>query len=220
MGNYRNEVENTADYLGHRIPMFNELMDVKGVPEYVDIPTHLRMMYGHTDWKDHVVRLTPEMMTQLREKKDRIDVGRKVLPRMYAGMTVAILNNETMGPVSYNEMMSDGCWLELLDLDEAIDRAAFWFTEDILEPDGDFHFFTCYFLLAFRLALMEGEMDEEKRFEKERLDETWRKTWTTVLFYVGQKVMNKAIEAEKRKVGPCFELEQKEVDRYLEDAGF
>jgi hypothetical protein len=160
------------------------------------------------------------MMTQLREKKDRIDVGRKVLPRMYAGMTVAILNNETMGPVSYNEMMSDGCWLELLDLDEAIDRAAFWFTEDILEPDGDFHLFTCYFLLAFRLALMEGEMDEEKRFEKERLDETWRKTWTTVLFYVGQKVMNKAIEAEKRKVGPCFELEQKEVDRYLEDAGF
>ena len=170
MGNYRNEVENTADYLGHRIPMFNELMDVKGVPEYVDIPTHLRMMYGHTDWKDHVVRLTPEMMTQLREKKDRIDVGRKVLPRMYAGMTVAILNNETMGPVSYNEMMSDGCWLELLDLDEAIDRAAFWFTEDILEPDGDFHLFTCYFLLAFRLALMEDEMDEEKRFEKERAD--------------------------------------------------
>ena len=143
MGNYRNEVENTADYLGHRIPMFNELMDVKGVPEYVDIPTHLRMMYGHTDWNDHVVRLTPEMMSQLREKKDRIDVGRKVLPRMYAGMTVALLNNET-----------------------------------------------------------------------------WRKTWTTVLFYVGIKVMNQAIEADKRKTGPSFELEQKEVDRYLEDAGF
>ena len=219
MGNYRNLVENTKDYFGKKTPMFRELMALKDLPQDVDILTHLRMMYGHTVWGDYIVRLTPEIISHLRERAEDIMVGRELLPKLRSGQVVAIVNSDSMGPVSYNEMMSECSGLELLDLDLAIERAAFWFIEDVMDSAFRMKLFAVYYLLAFRLTLMEDEMDEEQRFAKERLNDLWRKTWATVLFFIGQKLQNRAIEFEKRKDQSLFELTPNQVECYMEDAG-
>jgi len=215
MKNYCSGVENTPDYLEKESKKFVDLLDLYQRAPETQIKTYLRMMYGHVDWEDLIYTLDDETINMLRKNKSSVGPGREVFDRLKKGVCVAILNSDTMGPVTYKDMLTGRIDIELCDLDQAIERAAFWFVDDTLESVYTYSLFTPYFLLAFRLALMEGEMTDEERFEEARLDEVWRNTYSTVLFFAGLRLQNEAIDMVKKDYRMPFNLNENDVEEYL-----
>ena len=64
-----NYLENYTDYMGGTSTL-GSLMDVKGIPakaygySYDPLSTHMLMMYRHMDWKDFVVKLDSQTISQ------------------------------------------------------------------------------------------------------------------------------------------------------------
>ena len=216
MENYRNMVENTQDYLKNESQMIVNLMEADQKPDKAELPTHLRMVYGHVDWESLIFRLDKDIIKLLTKNEDSICVGLETLGRLKEGDHVAILNSDTLGPVTYKEMVTNSVEIELLDFDEAINLAAKWYVDDLLESVYSFSLFTPYFLLAFRLALMEGDMPGENRFAVSRLQEVWRKTYSSVMYYVGDKLQQEAIAICKSDWRVTFNLEDYQVERYFD----
>ena len=215
MKNFSKGVENTPDFLEDESKKFVDLLNLyKKAPE-TQITTHLRMIYGHVDWDNLIYTLDEETISTLRKNKFNVGPGREVVDRLKKGVCVAILNSDTMGPVTYKEMLTGRVDIELCDLDQAIERAANWFVDDTLDSVYTYSLFTPYFLLAFRLALMEGDMTDEERFEEGRLDEVWRKTYSSVLYFAGQKFQDEAIEMAKSNYRMHFNLSEYEVEDYM-----
>lgn len=215
MKNFSKGVENTPDFLEDESKKFVDLLNLyKKAPE-TQITTHLRMIYGHVDWDNLIYTLDEETISTLRKNKYNVGPGREVVDRLKKGVCVAILNSDTMGPVTYKEMLTGRVDIELCDLDQAIERAANWFVDDTLDSVYTYSLFTPYFLLAFRLALMEGDMTDEERFEEDRLDEVWRKTYSSVLYFAGQKFQDEAIEMAKSNYRMHFNLSEYEVEDYM-----
>ena len=215
MKNFSKGVENTPDYLEDESKKFVDLLNLyKKAPE-TQITTHLRMIYGHVDWDNLIYTLDEETISTLRKNKYNVGPGREVVDRLKKGVCVAILNSDTMGPVTYKEMLTGRVDIELCDLDQAIERAANWFVDDTLDSVYTYSLFTPYFLLAFRLALMEGDMTDEERFVEGRLDEVWRKTYSSVLYFAGQKFQDEAIEMAKSNYRMHFNLSEYEVEDYI-----
>ena len=215
MKNYFDGVENTQDYLKDESQMIVNLMEADPKPAKAELPTHLRMVYGHVDWESLIFRLDKDIIKLLTKNEDNI-VGLDTLSRVKEDDHVAILNSDTMGPVTYKEMVTNCVDIELLDLDDAIKRAAGWYVDDLLESVYSFSIFTPYFLLAFRLALMEGDMPDENRFAVSRLQEVWRKTYSSVMYYVGEKLQQEAIAISKNDWRITFNLEDYQVERYFD----
>ena len=217
MKNFSKGVENTPDFLEDESKKFVDLLNLyKKAPE-TQITTHLRMIYGHVDWDNLIYTLDEETISTLRKNKFNVGPGREVVDRLKKGVCVAILNSDTMGPVTYKEMLTGRVDIELCDLDQAIEKAANWFVDDTLESVYTYSLFTPYFLLAFRLALMEGDMTDEERFEEDRLDEVWRKTYSSVLYFAGQKFQDKAIELAKSKYRMQFNISEYEIEDYMQN---
>ena len=217
MKNFSKGVENTPDFLEDESKKFVDLLNLyKKAPE-TQITTHLRMIYGHVDWDNLIYTLDEETISTLRKNKFNVGPGREVVDRLKKGVCVAILNSDTMGPVTYKEMLTGRVDIELCDLDQAIERAANWFVDDTLDSVYTYSLFTPYFLLAFRLALMEGDMTDEERFEEDRLDEVWRKTYSSVLYFAGQKFQDKAIELAKSKYRMQFNISEYEIEDYMQN---
>lgn len=214
MENYRNMVENTQDYLKGR--KTKELMDLVRMPPKADLMTHLRMVYGHVDWDDLIFKLDEDTISRILKNQDGICEGEDVLVRMKKGVHVAIVNNNGLGPVTYKEMIADEVAFEIYDLDEAIDQAAKWFISDLLDSVFSFSLFTPYFLIAFRLALLEGEIEDEERFAEERLEEVWRKTFSSVMYFAGKTLQKESIELGKSCHRMSFNLPEYQVEDYLE----
>ena len=217
MENYRSGVENTPDYLKNETGVFVNLSDVYPKSPEVQITTHLRMIYGHVDWENLIYTLDNETIHLLRKYKDCVSHGREVLGRLKKGLCVAILKTDTMGPVAYKEMVTGCIEIELYDLDQAIDNAARWFLEDTMESVYTYSLFTPYFLVAFRLALMEGDMSEEERFAEDRLSEVWRKTFSSVMYFAGQKMQKEAIDMVKKDYSMPFNLNECEINDFLKN---
>ena len=217
MENYRSGVENTPDYLKNETGVFVNLSDVYGKSPEVQITTHLRMIYGHVDWENLIYTLDNETIRLLRKYKDCVSHGREVLGRLKKGLCVAILNSDTMGPVTYKEMLTGYVEIELYDLDQAIDNAAKWFVEDTLESVYTYSLFTPYFLVAFRLALMEGDMSDEERFAEDRLDDVWRKTYSSVMYFAGKKIQKEAIDMVKKNYSMPFNLSDGEIIDFVKN---
>ena len=175
------------------------------------------MIYGHVDWENLIYTLDNETIRLLRKYKDCVSHGREVLGRLKKGLCVAILKTDTMGPVAYKEMVTGCIEIELYDLDQAIDNAARWFLEDTMESVYTYSLFTPYFLVAFRLALMEGDMSEEERFAEERLSEVWRKTFSSVMYFAGQKMQKEAIDMVKKEYFMPFNLNECEIKEFMEN---
>ena len=114
MSYYSNEFENTKDYLEGKTPLIKELSEVRGVPEGADLQTHLRMMYGHVAWNNLIIELTPEIISLLKTKIDSVETGFNVLQTLQPHKHVALLNTETLGPITYNEIITDSvsCWMQ------------------------------------------------------------------------------------------------------------
>lgn len=217
MRNYRSGVENTPDYLKNETDVFVNLSDVYPKSPEVQITTHLRMIYGHVDWENLIYTLDNETIHLLRKYKDCVSHGREVLGRLKKGLCVAILKTDTMGPVAYKEMVTGSIEIELYDLDQAIDNAARWFLEDTMESVYTYSLFTPYFLVAFRLALMEGDMTDEERFAKDRLDDVWCKTYSSVMYFAGKKIQKEAIDMVKKNYSMPFNLSDGEIIDFVKN---
>ena len=214
MENYFDGVENTQDYLnGLKI---NSLMDHVRMPNQSELATHLRMVYGHVDWDELIYKIDEDTFNQIWKNRDSICEGENVVARMKMGDHVAIVNNCDMGPLSFKRMITNSVCFEVYDLNEAIDKAAHFFVDDLMESLFSFPLFTPYFLIAFRLALMDGDMPDDERFEPERLEEVWRKTYSSVLYFAGQKLQHNAIELGKSNHCLEFNLDDYKVEDYLE----
>ena len=214
MKNYYDGVENTQDYL--KGLKTNVLMDLVRMPNKATLTIHLRMVYGHVDWDDLIYKLDDDTINQIIKNKDMICEGEDVLARMKRGDHVIIVNNFEMGPLSFKGMITNSVCFEIYDLNEAIERAAHFFVDDLMESVFSFSLFTPYFLIAFRLALMDGDMPDDERFEPERLEEVWRKTFSSVLYFAGQKLQHNAIELGKSCHWMSFDLDEYKVEDYLE----
>ena len=194
MSYYSNEFENTKDYLEGKTPLIKELSEVRGVPEGADLQTHLRMMYGHVAWNNLIIELTPEIISLLKTKIDSVETGFNVLQTLQPHKHVALLNTETLGPITYNEIITDSVKLELLDADTAMELAAHWF-------------------VAYRLALFENRRADEEQFSEERLNRVWRETFSKTMILASQELLQEAVRIPEKGYWINF----KPVDYELED---
>lgn len=217
MSCYSKKIENTKDYLEGKTPMIKELCEVSELPKGADIQSHLRMMYGHVDWDNLIVEVTPELSDILIKNAGRIARGLEVLGMMMSGQHVALLDFESMGPVTYKELTAGSKEIELLDFDTAVERAAHWFVEDLLEFNNEETLFTEYFIVAYRLALLGNCRDEDERFSSERLNDEWRKTLSKVMMRAGQKLTEESFEIPKSYRWIRFQLDDDEVEEYLKN---
>ena len=214
MGNYKNGVENTQDYLkGKKV---DALMNLARMPHEAELPTHLRMAYGHVNWNSLIFELDDDIIDLIRKNEDCICEGKDVLVKMKKGKHVAIVGNFAMEPVTFKDMITGNARIELYDLDGAIDQAAHWFVDDLLDSVFSFSLFTPYFILAFRLALMEDEMTDEVRFAEERLEEVWCRIYSTVMYFAGKKLQHQAIDMGKSLHYASFNLSDYKIEDYLD----
>lgn len=215
MSYYSNEFENTKDYLEGKTPLIKELCEVRGVPEGADLQTHLRMMYGHVAWNNLIIELTPEIISLLKTKIDSVETGFNVLQTLQPYKHVALLNTETLGPITYNEIVTDSVKLELLDADTAMELAAHWFVEDLLETNFDFAIFSQYFIVAYRLALFENRRADEEQFSEERLNRVWREVFSKTMILASQKLLQESVSIPEKAYWINFKPSDYELEDYL-----
>ena len=215
MSYYSNEVENTKDYLESKTPVIKELCEVRGVPDGADLQTHLRMMYGHVDWSNMIIELSPEIISMLKTKIDSIDVGINVLGSLRPHERVALLNTDSLGPVTYNEIVNGSVKMELLDTDTAIEQAAHWFVEDLLETNFEFALFSQYFIVAYRLALYDNRRADEDQFSEERLNRVWRETFSKTMIIVSHKLLQAAMTIPEKAYWINFKPNDCEIEEYM-----
>lgn len=217
MGNLLNIIENNKDYLNSNEPMFRQLIDVDPIPteayKHLSHPLkiHMRMMYGHVDWNGFVVELDDLSISMIEKNEDctKSDVILK------PGMKVVVIDSDSMEPATFSDIANSTRTLEVLTLDDAVERAAHWYLANLNGDFSGFHLTTIYFLLAFRLAVMDGDLDDEKRFLSSRLNKVWRETYASMLFQVSKKLEKVAVDMAKNSYWNTFDLADYEVEDYL-----
>lgn len=220
MGNYLGYMEKCEDYLyGER--KIKNLEDVPGVPtrlcESFTRPflVHASVMYRHIDWSDFVVTLDKQTIDQIKACLNRFDHEKELLDSLKPGMNVIILDGEYMSPVSYNALHTHYGYIEVVTLEEALEKAVDWYIDTITIACDGFESATQYFLMALRLAMLEGDMDNEKRFSEERYQKVWHKVYGSFLYALSQKLRDAAIEYAKGKKYLNFDLDDDEVRTYV-----
>ena len=216
MGNFSNEIENTKDYLGDNTPMFTKLLDLPDRQEGQDLMTHLRMLYGHVDWQNLIVKMDQPTIDLLKKNADRFGIEDD-LGKLREGRHIALLNSNMLEPVTYIELKTGNVNIDLVDLEEAIEQAAFWLMEEYLDCMFSFGLFTPYFLLAYRLALMEGWMDDDERFSDKRQEQVWQDTFSEVIVCAFSKLMRDLVKGDKTYLYAPFHLKEYAVEDYLEN---
>ncbi len=218
--NYLNDIENNKNYLGNE-PVIRDLMDIGGVPSRLfdtssyPLLTHMRVAYGRVNWDDFVVELDQQTINNLLAIYRDCDSYRKKLESLKPGMKVMIVDGDSMTPVTYNGLIKGTTFVEVLTYDDAINKAAEWLEDDLLDGYGGFSLTTIYYLVAFRLALMDGDMSDEERFAKSRISKVWRHTYAHMISLVAQKLEDAAIEIAKSSYRAEFFLDDDEVEKYI-----
>ena len=218
--NYLNDIENNKNYLGNE-PVIRDLMDVGGIPSRLfdtssyPLLTHMRVAYGRVNWDDFVVELDQQTINNLLAIYRDCDSYRKKLESLKPGMKVMIVDGDSMTPVTYNGLIKGTTFVEVLTYDDAINKAAEWLEDDLLDGYGGFSLTTIYYLLAFRLALMDGDMSDEERFAKSRISKVWRHSYAHMISLVAQKLEDAAIEIAKSSYRAEFFLDDDEVEKYI-----
>ena len=218
--NYLNDIENNKNYLGNE-PVIRDLMDVGGIPSRLfdtssyPLLTHMRVAYGRVNWDDFVVELDQQTINNLLAIYRDCDSYRKKLESLKPGMKVMIVDGDSMTPVTYNGLIKGTTFVEVLTYDDAINKAAEWLEDDLLDGYGGFSLTTIYYLVAFRLALMDGDMSDEERFAKSRISKVWRHTYAHMISLVAQKLEDAAIEIAKSSYRAEFFLDDDEVEKYI-----
>lgn len=102
MSYYLNEFENNKDYL-ERGPKAKALTDFNGIPVLAyknvsdPIQTHMRMMYGHMDWEDYVMKLDEHTLKLIQERDEALVYCTEVVNRL------AVMEDE----MSYDDRFSN-----------------------------------------------------------------------------------------------------------------
>lgn len=218
-----NYFENYADYIdgiGYR-----SVIDINPLPGYAldeasfnILPVHLNMAYRHVKWDDFDIVLTEQIINRIKEIFKTNMSEQAYIDSLKPGMRVIIVDNDEMMPVTYSEMMNETADIEVLTLDKALERAAFWFAENIADSYAGFSLTAAYFVLAFRLAMLEGDMDDSERFTKERYNKVWGEMYASLLYYAGQKLSEAATYMRKPQLQEKFELSEETIKDYLEYA--
>ena len=76
---------------------------------------------------------------------------------------------------------------------------------------------TAYFLMGFRLAVLDGEMSDKDRFSYERCQNVWNETYSTFLFRLGVNITESALDMKhcEKPEGFCLdEYDALEYKRY------
>ena len=213
------ESENYADYMAGS--KFGSLLDVKAIPgdaykarRLEPLPTHLRMMYRHVEWTDFVIKLDEQTVGYLQRKRYYSEEDKALMDYLEPGMNVILVDRDTMTPVTYSQVLENGCRMEVLTLDEAIHKAGFWFAQNFTDGYDGFSLTTTYFIAAFRLAMMEGEMSDEDRFSDSRYNKVWREMYTLLLHEAGKQLIEQTTEASYSCRYWGFELNESELDSY------
>ena len=219
--NYFPFFENTVNYLDSK-EIIRDLYEIGAVPPKLfdksnyPLLTHMRVTYGRVNWEDFVVKLDQQTINNLLAIYRDCTCYQKMVENLKPGMKVMLLDGDIMTPVTYNGLITGSSYVEVLTYDDAINTAADWFRDDLIDGFGGFSLTTIYFLCAFRLALMDDDLSDEERFSKERLKETWRHTYAHMMSLVGQKLEAAAIEMAKGRYQVDFELCDAEVKHYEE----
>lgn len=218
--NYLNKIENNKNYLGNE-SVIRDLMEVGRIPSRLfetssyPLLTHMRVAYGRVNWDDFVVELDQQTINNLLAIYRDCNSYQKMVESLKPGMKVMIVDGDEMTPVTYNGLIKGTTYIEVLTYDDAINKAAGWFKDDLLDGYGGFSLTTIYFLAAFRLALMDGDMSDEERFAKSRISELWRRTYAHMISLLGLKLEAVAMKMTKSGYGPDFFLNDDEVENYI-----
>ena len=198
------------------------LNDVKGVPartfgiSYMDpLPVHMLMMYRHVDWSKFVVKLDNQTIELLQKKMNVEGEDKTLLSLLETGMNVILVDRDLMVPITYHQMLSHERDVEVLTLDEAIHKAAFWFAQNFTDGYGGFSLTSAYFLAAFRLAMMEGEMSDEDRFSNSRYNRIWREMYCLLLHEAGKQLTEQSTVEHYACNRMKFGLDECEINDYL-----
>ena len=89
--------------------------------------------------------------------------------------------------------------------------------EEYLDCMFSFGLFTPYFLLAYRLALLEGWMDDDERFSDKRQEQVWQDTFSEVIVCAFSKLMRDLVKGDKTYLYAPFHLKEYAVEDYLEN---
>ena len=217
---YLNEIENNKNYL-RDWPDIRNLRDLGRIPPRLyensssPLLTHMRVAYGRVDWEDYVVKLDQHTINNLLAIHRDCSRYQKLKEKLKPGMNVVIVDEDTTLPVTYNGMITGSASPEVLTYDDAINTSVYWFCFNLLEDYCGFSLTTVYFLLAFRLALMEGDMSDEERFDTTRIRKTWRHTYANMLSLVGKRLQTEALKVAKSRIFADFFLDDKEVEKYI-----
>ena len=217
-----NYLENYADYIaGRRYRGMSDIDTLSGsaLDEacFNILPVHLNMVYRHVKWDGFDIVLTEQIINRIKEIF-KTNMGEQAyIDSLKPGTRVIIVDRDEMKPVTYSRMLEEEPDVEVLTLDKALEKAAFWFVENITDGYAGFSLTAAYFLLAFRLAMLEGEMDGQERFSKERYDKVWGEMYASLLYYAGQRLSQEAIDMTKSHRLEKFELQERTIKDYLEN---
>ena len=218
-----NYLENYADYIaGRRYRGMSDIDTLSGSAldeaSFNILPVHLNMVYRHVKWDGFDIVLTEQIINRIKEIF-KTNMGEQAyIDSLKPGTRVIIVDRDEMKPVTYSRMLEEEPDVEVLTLDKALEKAAFWFVENITDGYAGFSLTAAYFLLAFRLAMLEGEMDGQERFSKERYDKVWGEMYASLLYYAGQRLSQEAIDMTKSHRLEKFELQERTIKDYLENA--
>lgn len=214
MGNYLNKEEKNKDY-------FNVDQMYKSLSEFIPMPSklfgrvknpllaHIRMMYGHVDWEKYVMTLDQHTIDLIKKKNISEKEMRKLEHSLVPGVKVVILDDDDMKPASYISMIrntEESNYIEVLPFDLAVDRAASHFVDTMVSDYDGYKWTAVYYTVAFRLAMMEGEMSDEERFSKENYDKVWRHVYSSFLYMVCWKLASESYEISKGKRKMSFDM--------------
>ena len=216
-----NYLEKYTDYISGRV--FRSVLDIGKLSGYAldescfnILPVHLSMVYRHVRWEGFDIVLTEQIISRIKDIFENDQNEQEYLDSLKPGMRVIIVDHDDMTPVTYSQMMNEDPEIEVLTLDKALDRAAFWFVENFTDGYAGFSLTAAYFVLAFRLAMLEDDMDIAERFSTGRYNKVWGEMYASLLYYAGQKLSEAAIDMIKTHQLEKFELSESTIKDYLE----
>ena len=197
-----NYKENYCDFLVNE-KKITRLVDIGKIPvKFIEetssspLPIHLNMMYRHV----------------LIYEEDEA-----YLETLKPGMRVMLVDRDEKKPITYSQMKDEDPDVEVVTYDRAISFAALCAYHDISGQYEGFKSATAYFLMGFRLAVLDGEMSDKDRFSYERCQNVWNETYSTFLFRLGVNITESALDMKhcEKPEGFCLdEYDALEYKRY------
>lgn len=217
-----NYKENYCDFLVNE-KKITRLVDIGKIPvKFIEetssspLPIHLNMMYRHVDWDHFDIVLDEQMISRLKDVLT-YEEDEAYLETLKPGMRVMLVDRDEKKPITYSQMKDEDPYVEVVTYDRAISFAALCAYHDISGQYEGFKSATAYFLMGFRLAVLDGEMSDKDRFSYERYQNVWNETYSTFLFRLGVNITESALDMKhcEKPEGFCLdEYDALEYKRY------